>query len=173
MNGRPDRRPDNKRIVVPELPQSITSAGALRLLQPLPSIQRASPSRKICTPIWRNAWTVRELSSPPDKLKIRLRPSATPAKMTARWAIDLSPGTVSSPRSGCWLSAIRSTLCNLRYLRSNLIGPRELSFELRALAILNPTFELFQILDVIAQAFADGFSIHQANVPPKLGTARS
>ncbi len=56
------------------------SPGARSPSQPLPSTQSASPSRKISTPIWRKARTVRELSSPPERLKIRLRPCGDAAE---------------------------------------------------------------------------------------------
>ena len=56
-------------MVVPELPQSIASLAWRSPANPLPSTHSASPSRPISTPNWRNARTVRELSSPPDKIE--------------------------------------------------------------------------------------------------------
>jgi hypothetical protein len=120
-NGRPANRPDKSRIVVPEFPQLMASIGARSPSQPLPLTRSASPSRKISTPIWRNALTVRELSSPSDRLNIRLPPFAMLARMTARWAMDLSPGTEISPRRGCLIGSTRfmqnsQAICSLTSL---------------------------------------------------------
>ncbi len=107
LKGCPAKSPDNSRIVVPELPQSTGLPGAQSPSQPFPSTHKPSPSRNISTPIWRKALTVRELSSPPERLKIRLLPCATLPRMTARCAIDLSPGTVISPCNGWSIGSMR------------------------------------------------------------------
>src|SRR5215510_15389047 len=72
--ARPANTPERSRMVVPELPQSIVSLGFDKLSHPLPSTQRVSPSDQIFVPISLKAWTVRRLSSPPERLEIRLRP---------------------------------------------------------------------------------------------------
>src|SRR5205807_8920498 len=93
-------------------------------------------------------------------------------KIIDRRAIDLSPCTVNSPRNGLMISAIRFTSCKLGYLPSDLIGAGKFSFEQRPPTFLDPALEPFEILDVVAQSLPDRFSVHQADVPPKLGTTR-
>ena len=107
VKGRPAKTPDRSRMAVPELPQSTVSLGLDKRSHPFPSIQRRSPSDQIFTPISLKAWTVLRLSSPPDRLKMVLRPCAILAKITARWPMDLSPGTLISPRRGRLVGSIR------------------------------------------------------------------
>ena len=50
-------------------------------------------------------------------------------KITARWAIDLSPGTVMSPCSGFLIGSMRFMVSALRNLRANLVGAGKLPFQ--------------------------------------------
>jgi hypothetical protein len=100
MNGRPATMPERSRMVVPEFPQSITFLGAASPSNPLPSTVSSRSSPEILTPSVLKASIVLWLSSPPERFAMRLVPFAIAEKITARWPIDLSPGTVSSPCSG-------------------------------------------------------------------------
>ena len=90
--------PTNRRIAVPELPMSKGAGGGLNPCNPAPSIA-ACPSRgpSICTPMARNAATVASTSSPSSSPLTRDVPWASEPRITARWDIDLSPGTRSRP----------------------------------------------------------------------------
>ena len=48
--GLPERTPDSRRIVVPELPQSITSRGSDKPYKPFPRIVRVGPSSIMSIP---------------------------------------------------------------------------------------------------------------------------
>src|SRR5437016_5870633 len=63
-------------------------------------------------------------------------------------------------------------LQKLGYLPSDLIGAGKFSFEQRPPTLLDPALEPFEILDVVAQSLPERFSVHQTDVPPKLGTTR-
>src|SRR2546421_409399 len=82
------------------------------------------------------------------------RPLALLPRITARCAIDLSPGTLMSPRSGFLIGSIRFILPSLRNLPTNIVGAGKFFFQKRTLAIANPAMEPFQVLDVIAQGTA-------------------
>src|SRR5688500_3342187 len=100
---------------------------------------------------------------------MRLSPWAIADKITARWAIDLSPGTVIAPRRASFAGSIRFIVGPSRNLRADLIRPGKLSFQQRALAVANPAVEPLQIFTVVAERAAERAMIHQTDVAPKLG----
>ena len=138
-------------MVVPELPHCTVSPGARSPSQPRPSMQRASSSREISIPICRKARTVRELSSPPERFKIRLRPRATEAKITARCAMDLSPGTEIVPHRGLLTGSIRLITFTSRNQRASFIGSSEITLQQRPFSVPNPAIEALEIFDVIGE----------------------
>src|SRR5256885_8997211 len=93
----PDRMPSIRRVVVPEFAQSSGPCGDRNDLQPPPWIRAGPPIRSIWTPRPRRHATVAATSSPSGRPSMRLSPCAMAASIRARWAIDLSPGTRSSP----------------------------------------------------------------------------
>ena len=105
--GRPARRPDIRRVVVPLLPASRISSGSVSPCIPTPEIWTVSPRpagpgvRSISTPIARSIPIVEVQSAPPEKLVTVAEPSATALNMTARWEMDLSPGISMEPRRRC------------------------------------------------------------------------
>jgi len=96
-NDCPASRPVIRRMVVPELPQSITSPGSLRPCSPLPRMTTVSPSSAISTPMERKAPMVAILSPPRRKPRTVVVPLAMAPSMIERCEMDLSPGTVISP----------------------------------------------------------------------------
>ncbi len=102
--GRPARSPASNRIVVPELRASSTPALSRNPPSPRPlSDSRAlsSPlrSRDQETPRARRQSRVARQSSAGRKFSTVAGPAATALRMAARWEIDLSPGTMTAPRS--------------------------------------------------------------------------
>jgi hypothetical protein len=94
-------RPINSRVDVPELPMSSATAGWSSPPTPTPSTcQTPASSRWIVAPIARSAAAVASTSSPSSSPSIRLEPTASAENISARWLIDLSPGTVIVPVSG-------------------------------------------------------------------------
>ena len=61
--------------------------------------RRRGATSRMATPRARSTPMVERLSSPPERPRTVARPSAMAAKSTARWPIDLSPGTLTSPSS--------------------------------------------------------------------------
>ena len=94
-------RPISRRVEVPLLPMSSACCGCSRPPTPTPCT-RHSPSlvRSTCAPIARMAAAVARTSSPSSSPLIRLSPTASAESISARWLIDLSPGTRIVPRSG-------------------------------------------------------------------------
>jgi len=96
----PARSPHSKRIVVPELPQSIADAGARMPSRPVPAITRALPSRVILAPSALIAFAERPLSAPSPRPSTRTGVADSSENNSARWPIDLSPGIVMVPDNG-------------------------------------------------------------------------
>src|SRR5579884_2594727 len=86
-------RPASRRMVVPELPQSSEPDGGRRPRSPRPTTTSPSTS----TPSARRQPAVLSTSAPGDSPRTRATPSATAFRISARWEMDLSPGTRTSP----------------------------------------------------------------------------
>ena len=97
-NGLPARMPDMSLMVVPELPQLITSSGSLKPYNPLPLIMSTlgEPS-VISRPSALNALIVLNGSSAISRFLTTLLPLAIDANMTALCEMDLSGGGIISP----------------------------------------------------------------------------
>ena len=93
----PDKIPEIRRVVVPLFPTFKVEAGALSPRSPLPCTRMQDGFRSISTPILRKQSMVDRQSAPSRKWVIFVDPLAREPNMTARWEMDLSPGTVSSP----------------------------------------------------------------------------
>jgi len=91
-NGCPARSPAPSLIVVPELPASSTSEGSASPRSPTPRTITSSASRT-STPRARIIAAVRATSAARRRPRILLWPPASPARIRARWLMDLSPGT--------------------------------------------------------------------------------
>ena len=101
--------PNIKRKVVPEFPALSTSIGSLRLPSPIPlTVTNSELSSDISAPIAEKQAAVLRGSSPNNKPRILVSPSANEPSIKARWEIDLSPGIVILPRKpwGSWLASI-------------------------------------------------------------------
>jgi hypothetical protein len=94
----PAKTPSNSLAVVPELPASKTERGSSRRIF-LPSISRRLLLSVIETPKLRRQLIVERQSSASKKPLTSVMPRAKAPIMAARWVIDLSPGTDSSPHS--------------------------------------------------------------------------
>ena len=90
----PAMSPIMRRAVVPLFPQSITDDGDRSSTGPLTSRGSPASSEPIAeAPSARSAASVALTSAPGVNPRSRLVPSASGASMSARWQIDLSPGT--------------------------------------------------------------------------------
>ncbi len=95
------RMPQSSRAAVPELPMSSTSAGSVSPPMPRPATdQRPPPWFTTSAPSARMAAAVRSTSSPSSSPEICVSPTASAPNMSARWLMDLSPGTAIRPASG-------------------------------------------------------------------------
>ena len=100
-NGWLARMPQSSRAAVPELPMSSTSAGSISPPTPRPATRQApGPSCITSAPRARMAAAVRSTSSPSSRPAITVSPTASAPNISARWLIDLSPGTRMVPESG-------------------------------------------------------------------------
>ena len=91
--------PISRRVEVPELPMSSADSGCSKPPTPTPwTIHAPLSSREMSAPIALIAAAVASTSSPSSKPVIRLSPTASAESISARWLIDLSPGTVTVPR---------------------------------------------------------------------------
>src|SRR5579864_3425287 len=124
----PASRPSNNRIVVPEFAQSSVPCGVENPLPGPPPIGGVTVKPLPWPPFWldwdgtgtgairtptaRRHAMVARTSSPSGKPRSVLSPSAIDDSISARWAIDLSPGTRSSPATrvaGRTVSTVRSS----------------------------------------------------------------
>jgi len=112
----PARMPSSRRIPVPELPMSSGPSGAWRPRRPTPWIasiisvpereKRAGRAGSMLrtipvserAPMASTALSVLRVSPAKRKPVISVVPSAMAPSITARWEMDLSPGTETSPR---------------------------------------------------------------------------
>src|SRR5581483_4801718 len=87
-----------RREPVPELPKSSADGGARHPPKPTP-VTRHIPSLSRLTAAPREATAPALFSTSSDSRRpvIRLSPSAIPARIRARWEMDLSPGTQAVP----------------------------------------------------------------------------
>ena len=110
----PQRIPDMRRVVVPLFPQSRTSRGAFSPCRPRPWTSTFPPLFSISIPIFSKHSMVDRQSAPWRKLCISVSPCAMEPNMTARWEMDLSPGTLISPLK--WDALLNSIICYLTFL---------------------------------------------------------
>jgi len=109
VKGCPATRPERRRIVVPEPLQCSTSAGSARPSRPRPCTRRRPlGSSSISAPSACMHRSVARQTSAGTQPAISVSPSAIVASIKARWVMDLSPGTVTAPRSGPEGRMIRS-----------------------------------------------------------------
>ena len=99
LNVCPARIPEIRRMVVPELPTSMTLSGSARPCSPLPCTTIFSSVTSMAMPILRKAPTVLRQSSPYKKPVISVSPSARDPNIIERCEMDLSPGMVKVPFS--------------------------------------------------------------------------
>ena len=95
-----DKIPEIRRVVVPLFPQSNTVSGFLRPRRPFPCTRTISPLFSIAIPILSKQEIVDRQSAPCKNPVISVVPFAREPNITARWEMDLSPGTVISPFNG-------------------------------------------------------------------------
>jgi len=109
VNGWPAMSPASRRMVVPEPAQCSTSAGSVSPRSPRPRMRRAeakkpgfsefsSPSTSAPNACMHRS--VARQTSAGTQPSMVVSPSASAASMSARWVMDLSPGTVRRPCSG-------------------------------------------------------------------------
>ena len=98
--GWPATTPIIKRTPVPELPKSRGPSGGVRPPTPRPLMRHTSPSLATSAPRARMAEAVFSVSSASSRPRISACPVARPENISARWEIDLSPGTLTTPFSG-------------------------------------------------------------------------
>ena len=99
--------PERSRIVVPELPQSTAVVPAGPSRPAVPTMRTTSPSRSPRAPSARTAPSEDTTSAPPGNPVTTVVPSASAPRSSARCAIDLSPGTATSPVSPRFGAATR------------------------------------------------------------------
>ena len=92
------RIPEISRVVVPEFPQSKIPSGAESPWRPRPCTVTVPPLFSISIPIRRKQEMVDRQSAPSRKFWISVFPLAMEPNIMPRWEMDLSPGTVTSPR---------------------------------------------------------------------------
>ena len=90
--------PEMSLVVVPEFPQSSVPDGAVSPCMPFPWTITVPFLFSISIPMRRKQPMVERQSAPSKKLWISVVPFAMEPNMTLRWEMDLSPGTVTSPR---------------------------------------------------------------------------
>ena len=95
----PASRPGSRRMRVPAFPQSMGLRGGPSPRSPTPPTRITSFSSLTAAPSAATACTVDSVSAERPNPRISLSPSATAPSRTARWEIDLSPGTPRSPRT--------------------------------------------------------------------------
>ena len=101
VTGQPATAPITSRQPVPELPKSSASAGSAKPPTPTPStVQANGPVRSTLAPSACMDLAVLSTSSPSSRPEIRVWPTASAPRISARCEIDLSPGTRTLPLSG-------------------------------------------------------------------------
>ena len=99
--GQPATTPIISRQPVPELPKSSTPAARAKPPTPTPCTrQRPRRCARPRRPAPRMALPVLSTSSPSSRPEMRVSPTASAPKISARCEIDLSPGTRTRPLSG-------------------------------------------------------------------------
>ena len=93
----PARIPEIRRVVVPLFPTSKMSVGEESPRSPFPWTRISPLLFSMSMPILRKQEMVERQSAPSRKWMMRVVPLAREPNMTARWEMDLSPGTVISP----------------------------------------------------------------------------
>src|ERR1700730_5429002 len=161
----PASRPSNRRMVVPEFAQSSAPCGGLNDLQPPPWTRAGPPVRSILTPRPRRQATVAATSSPSGSPSMRLSPWAIAASIKARCAIDLSPGTRSSPATlvaGSTICADSTSVRSMRALREELA---------HAVAAVNAIAVVMQDLREAIDRLDEGAAISRRDVLVEGGVA--
>ena len=97
MPAPPAARPATRRMVVPELAQSIATRSLTPRSGPWPWMRRAPSCSETCAPRVCTAASVARTSAPPGTPLSTVVPSARAPRRSARCAIDLSPGRSSPP----------------------------------------------------------------------------
>ncbi|MBT9134079.1 MAG: hypothetical protein DDT38_00808 [Firmicutes bacterium] len=90
----PAKSPAKSRMVVPEFSQLSAASGSCQCGRPFPSTQVVLASSSIAMPTWRRHCLVAFTSSESERPQRHERPGACAATSSARWLIDLSPGTL-------------------------------------------------------------------------------
>src|SRR5512143_1270423 len=164
-NGWAARIPDPIRIVVPEFPASMTSWGSASPRIPRPVTRRSvGEFSRMSTPSASIIPTVRSVSSPGRKPLIRLNPSASEASITARWLIDLSPGTATVPET------LAVFLMSEPVPR--LLGLPEIGQEARGVAAPDEPLEKGEVPPVVPGRPKDLLPVLEDDVLPHLRVAR-
>src|SRR4030095_496299 len=86
--------------------------------------------------------------------------------------MDLSPGTLLSPRRGRMVGSIRFMCKGLLNLRADFVGPRKLLFQQSAFALLNPKLQLLKVFNIVPERLAHGTALHQTYIAQYLGPPR-
>src|SRR5262245_42538408 len=98
VTGQPPTAPMTRRQPVPELPQSSAPAGSRKPPTPTPRTRHwPSATRSTSAPSARIALPVLSTSSPSSSPDMRVSPTVSAPKISARCEIDLSPGTRARP----------------------------------------------------------------------------
>src|SRR5579871_5672856 len=93
--------PMTRREPVPELPKSSTSSGSDQPPTPVPqTVHSPAPRRVTWAPKRRIASAVFRTSSASKRPVMRVSPTVSAPRISARWEMDLSPGIAAVPRSG-------------------------------------------------------------------------
>ena len=101
VTGQPATAPSMSRQPVPELPKSSTVAGSAKPPTPTPWTSHSpAPRRSTTAPSARSTFAVLSTSSPSSNPPMRVAPTASAPRISARCEIDLSPGTRTRPLSG-------------------------------------------------------------------------
>ena len=120
-NGCPAMIPASRRIVVPDPPQSSGTAGSRS--RPIPcTTTSVGPDCSTVTPRSRTTRSVARQSLAARKLWTRVGPSASAPNSTARWLIDLSPGTRTVPPNGRRLPRMTSVSASPLLIQITSVG---------------------------------------------------
>ena len=170
----PATRPIPRRIVVPEFAQSMLVSRSAPSSSPAPVTCSVSPSSSTVAPRRRTASSVARTSAPRENPRTTVVPSASAPKRSARCPIDLSPGTVTSPRSG----PSGAPTQHARHpappssRRRTTRGRLERPLEPRRIAGGDERLEPVQRRAKVAQRRAQRVRVRQRDVAPQLGRAR-